>query len=125
VAFTGRGGESASNDRKCLAGADTPRLMPSLTRFPSSGHQLFKDRSRPNPLFGWSLPLRIDGHTHLRPGFLHKDPQPRWGHLAAGDVPQGSCPFANGLAIDVLRRAANDGRNGIRIPVEGQPSKFE
>jgi hypothetical protein len=30
------------------------------------------------------------------------------------------------LAVDAIRRrAANDSRNGIRIPVEGQASKFE
>jgi class 3 adenylate cyclase len=70
---------------------------------------------------------RVPIGTGINPtGFLHKRLDPCTRRFVASDIPQCSRPFADCLAIDVIRRrAANDRSKWICILVEGQLSKFK
>ena len=67
-----------------------------------------------------SLSTRVDAAC-----FLHERLQLGPRHLAISDVPQSSRPFADRLVVDdVVRGAANDGSEGIRVLVDRQARYF-
>jgi hypothetical protein len=73
-----------------------------------------------------SVVFRIEAGTRIDPAdLLHKRLQPRPRHLAVSGISKRSCPFADCLAIGVLRGTANDGSEWICLPVEWEIGKFE